>query len=392
MKKIYLFFTIFCIFFISPLFVYALTYVDGYYRQDGTYVRPYYRYNSDDLKIADGNARPFFVIIQESEVEKQTLEEQKKINDKLQRQLDDAALKQKISSINADIDTFINTGCLSPISPSVPYGCATEDDYEKAKYCISRGFISGICQNMLDQCRGQINDYSMQLGEYNRKEQEYKQCLESWQKNKIESIADKAVEAEILRVQNNLFKLESICKDNYGVFSLYNSQINTCECRKNYWLFNGKCEMGWIMCINLLGSNVAAPTLKEELECSCIDGYELKEIEKDKFSCKKIENQTITPTIDDKKEYEKIKNQYEQKYGDSSVSDNQLKDKLPNLTKLIDEKKKDQVQIAPDNNQDDSKTNTGSKKIEDQPIRSFFKNISDGVSRFFSKLLWFRKK
>src|SRR3989344_8011630 len=94
---------------LSANFSYALTYVEGYYRKDGTYVQPYYRQNSNDLPIAEDKPRTIY-IIKDNELDKQILEEQKKISEKLQEQADKDAFMEELLQAEKRFDLLIVTG------------------------------------------------------------------------------------------------------------------------------------------------------------------------------------------------------------------------------------------------------------------------------------------
>lgn len=389
MNKITISLLVFAGVFLSVSFASALTYVDGYYRQDGTYVRPYYRYNSDDLKIAEDNPRTI-IIIQNNELQKQILEEQKKISEKLQRQLDDAAFQRQILQANNAIDFYLESGCLSPISPAIPYGCSDEQDYESAKSCINvrTNYISGVCQGVLDQCRKQIDDYQTKLGEYNKKKQEYEECVKKYQDRRIEEIANKIIELERLTAQNNLLEANNYCTDKYGS-SYWDVGTKSCKCNKLRWMSGGKCELGLLLCTELLGPNIISSTDNSvDLSCNCPAGYELKEVEKNKFHCEKIVNETTAVNDADESEYEKLKSQYDQKYGGSKT-----KNELPNLTKLLEESKDTKITVATNQGgTDNDVTNDNPKEKESnkKPV-SFFRKIADTISSFIMKIFGFKK-
>lgn len=387
MKKFYLIFIILCGLFLSVNFSYALTYVDGYYRSDGTYVNPYYRHSADDIRIPGDNIRTIIII---KPAEKSELEKIQERKNELDKELQDAIKAQEDRAFQLrQNEYYFSIPCVFPIMPSAS-GCFREEHYDR-EYALAKRSGFPLLHNLsLDRCRKSIDDYNQAMDDYDKNKQAYDQCFDNYIEQRINEIAEKKIKAEKQIRQDNLSKLNDLCFNNYG-FSFWDITTQSCKCDDLRWMVSGKCQLGLLFCINLLGPNVIASTTGE-LTCSCVEGYELKEKEKDKFSCEKIEAKITNSSNDDEKKYEELKDQYNQKYGKIEKEIPSPNVKLSPFPENENEgiKTEEQKQMSLDTNQDDGKADTESKKPVNQSV-SFFRKVVNSVSGFIMKFFWFRK-
>jgi len=210
------------IFLFVPLSASAIYYAQDSFDSYGNYL---------GSKIVDsGNGFPGGKIIvvkqQDTELQKKILEEQKKLNSNLQKQLDAVILQEKVSQAKIEADIYVNTGC----NPA------------------NSGFNS---------------------------------CFSNWQSNKIEELSNKAVEDK----RNEFYyKASAECLEKHGIYSQLNEERTGCECKYGYApnaTTPYQCISMDMFCkeeIGILATNTSDLYIdgaSRDTMCDCIDGFQL---------------------------------------------------------------------------------------------------------------------
>jgi hypothetical protein len=254
MKRIYIFCLIFCGLLFSANFASALTYVDGYYKGN-EFIQGHYRYDSNDIKDPD-NTR---TIIIKRPAEKTDLEKISEEWEELRTDLSSSASESKSTSFCA----------APPLS-----GCQTESDLGRTRALCSASGTLGSPMCPLESCQAEIKRNSELKESYN-------ECVSASTSIRSSSYNKVATPTES--------ELNNICEDKYGHRSFYDRNTDSCGCEKSSWMYKGECQISWLVCIDLLGKGVKAPDIDStEMSCSCSDGYEMREVSKDNFICRKI--------------------------------------------------------------------------------------------------------
>ncbi len=261
-------FLIFCGLFLFLNFVSAIYYAQDNFDSNGNYL------GSEIINDPLSNFPTGKIIIinpSEKTRSEKLFEAQQKLSDELAKKAKDS-VQQSYKS---------NSLCYFPIAT----GCTTVNDL---------GRITALCSNSgtLDSPMCGVNACKQQIADYNRQTEEYNKCIASPPPQQPPYIPNSVQPSDKL----DWFDLNNICEENYGIRSYYNENTKSCACEKLSWMFAGKCQLGLLICVNLLGPNVIASTT-EEVECSCIDGYNIKEISDNKFSCEKIEPTPISSPL-----------------------------------------------------------------------------------------------
>ena len=173
-------------------------------------------------------------------------------------------LQDKLKSLSSIIDSNIKTGftCVRPVAS------CDESAYQTIRgIAISSGLTPDA--NQLAQCRAQID-------QYNQKLQEYNQCQQNWQNEKINSSAQGEYEYQL---QVYELKSELWCMDKEGYYSSFNKKTKECECVEGSTFINGKCENesrtrlnNLLLCVKTFGS--LSYYNYESGGCMCEEGSE----------------------------------------------------------------------------------------------------------------------
>ena len=256
MKKFYLIFIILCGLFLSVNFSYALTYVDGYYRSDGTYVNPYYRHSADDIRIPGDNIRTIIIIKPAEKSELEKIQEQK---NKLDKELQDAirATEDRAFQLRQN-EYYFSVPCVFPIMPSVS-GCFREEHYDREYVLAKRSGFPPFLQNLLDECRKSIDDYNKAIDDYNKDKQAYDQCFDNYIEQRINEIAEKKIQDDNQNSNSASFTISAAeidpylsgvvrisCKGGYGSGSLWNVEGQGYKVLTNFHIIegeNGTCDI-----------------------------------------------------------------------------------------------------------------------------------------------------
>jgi len=308
---------------------------------------------------------------------------------KTQAEKEDEALKEMMSFLTKGKQNEISLPDISPtnIYSACVYPNAGSGYTEESQCSAKRASLAARGQlgeqsttDELQRCQDQVNRYNSELQKYNQCVSDTTQAA----KDKINQNIDNSIN----RYNANIVTgLNQFCSDNYG-YSIYDEISQSCKCEnKLLWMIGGKCQLGLAVCAEMLGGNVIASTTGE-MGCTCMDGYVVKKISGNKFSCEKIE-QPIVPI--------------------AVVEPPVVVPIIPTPTPSPVVKKQIIVKEDPAvrkpffDTTGEINTPTGKLEIEQviqpEPIKqpgqqikkSFFKNITDELSKFLSKLFWFKK-
>lgn len=119
---------------------------------------------------------------------------------------------------------------------------------------LAHSSTEDLCYELLDKCKVEFDDY-------NRKWNEYYQCIDN---EKAEQTQELLNESELITIGNNtLFCPLSVPN------SHYNESLDSCICNEGYKRYYGKCVWGESHCTDLYGQY----SIFKDGDCTCMDKY-----------------------------------------------------------------------------------------------------------------------